>query len=114
MKKPREQRVKMKLPVHIWGMDALGKLFKADANTVDITPLGACLEGVSIPLQRGSIIGVQCGRSQCRFRIVWIGEPGSRQEGQIGLRSMDIGKYIWGVSLERKMEETPAELREAI
>ena len=105
MKKPREQRISIKLPVRIWGMDSVGKLFNTDAHTVDITPIGACIQGVSASLERGSIIGVQCGRSQARFRIVWMGQRGTNRQGQIGVRSLDLGKYIWGISLKRKMEE---------
>jgi hypothetical protein len=105
MKKPRELRVHMKLPVRIWGMDSAGKLFNTDAHTIDITPVGACIQGASASLERGSIIGVQCGRSQARFRIVWIGQRGSKRQGQIGIRCVDLGKYIWGISLERTMEE---------
>jgi hypothetical protein len=97
----------MKLPVRIWGMDTFGKLFNTEAQTVDITPVGACIEGVLVSLQRGTVIGVQCGRSQGRFRIAWIGSPGTEREGQIGIRSVDGGRYIWGISLERKMEEIP-------
>src|SRR5437764_4345417 len=77
MKKPRERRTLMKLPVRVWGMDSAGKLFSIEASTVDITPRGACLEGVVCMLQRGAIIGVECGRSRARFRIAWIGRPGS-------------------------------------
>jgi hypothetical protein len=115
MKKPREQRVHMKLSVRIWGMDTAGKLFSTDAHTVDITPVGACIEGTSACLERGSIIGVQCGRSQARFRIVWIGQHGTKRQGQIGIRCLDLGKYIWGVSLKRKMEEIPiSEAKQAV
>ena len=105
MKKPREQRIRMKLPVRVWGMDTAGKLFNMQARTVDITPVGACLEGMLCLLQRGTVIGIQCGRSQARFRVVWIGNPESRQAGQIGVRCMEPGKYIWGVPLERQMED---------
>ena len=115
MRKPREQRVPTILAVRIWGMDSAGKLFNTDAHTMDITPVGACIQGVSASLERGSIIGVQCGRSQARFRIVWIGRRGTKRQGQIGIRSLELGKYIWGVSLERKMEETPiSETRQAV
>ena len=108
MKKPREQRVHMKLPVRIWGMDSAGQLFSTDAHTVDITPVGACIQGASASLERGSIIGVQCGRSRSRFRVVWVGRPGAQRHGQIGIRCLEPGKYIWGVPLQRKMEEATA------
>jgi hypothetical protein len=104
MKKPRELRIPMKLFVRIWGMDAAGKLFGIDAHTVDITPVGACIHGPLAFLQRGAVVGVKCGRSHARFRVVWIGQPGTGRQGQIGVRCIEPGKYIWGVPLKRQME----------
>lgn len=86
-------------------MDADGRLFGVDAHTVDITPVGACIEGPLAFLQRGAVIGVRCGRSHARFRVVWVGQPGSKCQGQIGIRCIEPGKYIWGIALERKMED---------
>ena len=106
MKKPREQRISMSLAVRIWGMDAAGKLFGLEAHTVDITPVGACIEGPLAFLQRGAVIGIRCGRSHARFRVVWIGRPGTSRQGRIGVRCVEPGKYIWGVALQRKMDET--------
>ena len=109
MKKPREQRIRLKLPVRVWGMDGNGKLFSKDAHTVDITPVGARLEGDLSLLHRGSVIGVECGRSRSRFRVVWVGPRGKGHQPQIGIRCLEPGKYIWGVPLERKMEEVPTQ-----
>ncbi|HEX5433010.1 MAG TPA: hypothetical protein VFY05_02135, partial [Candidatus Angelobacter sp.] len=53
-------------------------------------------------LHRGCMVGIECGRSHARFRVVWVGR------GQIGVRSAEPGKYIWGVPLKRNMEEVPA------
>jgi hypothetical protein len=108
MRKQREQRTPMQLSVRIWGMDSTGKLFSIYTKTVDITAVGARLEGDLLFLQRGSVIGVECGRSRSRFRVVWVGQPGSKRHGQIGIRCLEPGKYIWGVPLQRKMEEAPA------
>lgn len=108
MKKQREQRTPMQLSVRIWGMDSTGKLFSIYTKTVDVTALGARLEGDVLFLQRGSVIGVECGRSRSRFRVVWVGRPGSQRHGQIGIRCLEPGKYIWGVPLQRKMEEAAA------
>jgi hypothetical protein len=106
MRKQREQRTPMQLSVRIWGMDSAGKLFSIYAKTIDITAVGARLEGDVLFLQRGSVIGVECGRSRSRFRVVWAGRPDSQGYGQIGIRCLEPGKYIWGVPLQRKMEET--------
>jgi hypothetical protein len=105
MKKPREKRTQKKLPVRVWGMDSTGKLFSIEAFTVDITPRGARLEGVSCMLQRGAIVGVECGRSRARFRVAWVGHPGTSREGQLGIQCVEPGKYIWGVPLQRMMDD---------
>lgn len=96
----------MKLPLRVWGMDTSGRLFGVAANTIDVTPVSACITGPLASLQRGTVIGIRCGRSHARFRVVWIGQPGTSRQGQIGVRCVEPGKYIWGVPLERKMGET--------
>jgi hypothetical protein len=93
-------------------MDFAGRLFKQDAETMDITPIGARLEGVRSQLHRGAIIGIRCGKSQARFRVVWVGK--GPETGQIGVKQVDVGKYIWGKPLVRELrilqEENPASI----
>lgn len=105
MSKQREKRVPIKLPVLVWGMDCTGKLFNLEAHTVDITAVSACIEGDLHFLQRGAVVGVQCGRSRSRFRVVWS------HQGRIGVHSIERGKYIWGVPLERKVETAPENMQ---
>lgn len=105
MSKQREKRVFMKLPVRVWGMDSTGKLFNIEAHTVDITAVSACIEGDLNFLQRGAVIGVQCGRGRARFRVVWS------RDGRIGVHSIERGRYIWGVPLERTIETAPEDMQ---
>jgi len=105
MKRPREQRTLMKLSVRLWGMDTAGKLFSLEAFTLDITPRGARIEGITCFLQRGAIIGIECKQSRARFRVAWVGQPGTDLHGQIGVHCVEPGKYIWGVPLQRRMED---------
>jgi hypothetical protein len=100
----RENRIRMDLSVRIWGMDINGKVFKTQGRTVNITPIGARIAGVHADLHRGSVVGVACGNSQARFRVIWIGRTGTGSEGHIGVHCMEPGKYIWGVALKRSME----------
>ena len=101
----RERRIPKRLAVRVWGMDTHGQLFKITTHTVDVTPVGACLEEVWRPLQRGAVIGVECGTSRARFRVSWVGAPGTPREGRIGIRCVEPGKYIWGIPLERRFDE---------
>jgi hypothetical protein len=86
------------LLVRVWGMDSEGKLFDANLHTMEITDLGARLVGVVSSLRRGAIIGVECGQGRAAFRVAWIGQKGTPQEGQIGIRCLEQNKDIWGIS----------------
>jgi hypothetical protein len=97
----REQRMRIALPVQVWGMDLDGAMFEQDAVTVDITTTGARLRGITHSLQRGCVVGVKHQNSKARYRVVWVGDASSASEGQIGLQSIDVGKFIWGRALPR-------------
>lgn len=99
----KEQRTTISLPVRVWGMDFSGNMFDQESRTIDITPIGAKLKGVTCDLHRGAVIGVQCGTSKARFRVVWVGE--NEEFGQIGVELIERGKYIWGTPLTRKLQE---------
>ncbi len=95
----------MRLPVRVWGMDSTGRLFNVGARTMDITPVSARLEGIWQRLERGAVIGVEHGRSRARFRVSWVGRIGTPNQGQIGIQSVEPGKYIWGMALERHLDQ---------
>jgi PilZ domain len=96
MARRREERIIISLPVRLWGMDVNGKPFTQNASSVDITRMGARLQGVTCQIQHGDIIGVQHGNDKARFRVIWVARPSSRNEGQIGIHCVETGKYIWG------------------
>jgi hypothetical protein len=99
----REQRIKASIPVVIRGMDANGAMFDLNVTTMDITPQGARLTGVTVPLLSGATLNVHRGASKARFRVTWVGQLGSPEQNQIGVRSLEPARYIWGVALERQM-----------
>jgi hypothetical protein len=41
---------------------------------------------------------VRHGTEKARFKVVWIGKPGTPQEGQVGLLCIETGKFIWGIT----------------
>ncbi|HWR14566.1 MAG TPA: response regulator [Terriglobales bacterium] len=82
----------MRLTALVWGSDGNGHMFMEQVQTLDISPMGARLKGLSHPVSTGSILGIQNGDNQGRFEVVWIGEKGSDREGQIGVRCIQIGR----------------------
>jgi len=72
-------------------MDGDGHVFMDQVQTVDISPKGARLKGLNRDVKIGTILGLQNGDNQGRFEVVWIGEPGSDRDGQIGVRCVQVG-----------------------
>jgi hypothetical protein len=106
----REERIAVKLPVRVWGMDANGKPFSQSTTTLDVTRNGARLGSLQCPLQQGDIIGIQHGNEKARFRVAWFGKPGTGRQGQIGVVCAEPDKYIWGAPLSRlKADAHPGE-----
>jgi hypothetical protein len=97
MPKRREQRVTMPLTVRLWGLDRHGRVFSQSVKTLNIATSGARLYGVTAELERGFLVGLQCGNMRARFMVVWVGEKGTSREGQVGLRAAANG--IWSVAL---------------
>lgn len=83
----------MRLPATVWGTDTSGKPFVERAHTVDISSMGARLEGLTRSVVPGVVLGVQHGAAAARFRVLWVGEPGSARAGQVGIRCVEVGKY---------------------
>src|SRR5260370_20697321 len=102
MAKRRERRFPMPISGRIWGVDRDGKVFSQNAKTVNIASGGARLHGVTAQLETGFTVGLQCGNLKGRFVVAWIGEAGTHNEGQVGLRVVESG--IWGVPLPKPVE----------
>jgi CheY-like chemotaxis protein len=71
-----------------------GTLFVDQVRTNDISRMGARLTGFTHPVQIGMLLGIQQGTSTGRFRVVWIGEPASDSDGEIGVECVEIGQAV--------------------
>jgi hypothetical protein len=98
--------VSANLPVQLWGTDAQGKPFMQSARTVNISAQGGVLEGVAFPVRVGEIIRVQCGDQKANFQVMWVGQPGTRREGQIGIKSLVSERFIWTVARPEPRQDT--------
>lgn len=101
MRKCREVRHILALPVRVWGMDAQGAMFEQYATTVNVTTSGAHLAGIEHRLQRGCVIGIEHCSSRARYRIAWVGSQENGKAGEIGVQLIEIGKFIWGRVIPR-------------
>ena len=92
-----EPRIAKQAEIRVFGMDSQGRPVNLPAKTVDISKHGARVEGVRCWDAPGEMIGIRHGTEKARYRVVWIGPPGTPVEGQIGVECVEAGKYIFGV-----------------
>jgi hypothetical protein len=100
----RELRIHAALPVQVtWAQS--GQATRQNAYTLDVSRSGARLAGVKGLTDPGQLIAVRRKTSEARFRVVWIGQPHTPQEGQIGVECIDPDKIIWDVDFAKVHED---------
>jgi hypothetical protein len=103
--KRRQKRVRAALPVRTWVSGEGGKSVLQSACTLDVTATGARLTGMRVDTQTGAVLTVERGRSKARFRIIWVGESGTPNEGHLGIECLDAGKWSWDIQLPANQGE---------
>lgn len=93
----REQRVHLRIRVHVEGLDADGELFSIDTKTFDVSPSGASLE-MPFTLPIGNIVEVTSRRLAFTARAVVRHAYTDRSTKAlvVGLEFLD-GKQLPGV-----------------
>ena len=59
-------------------------------HVIDVSHRGARIGGVAFQLQKGEVVSLVSGGVEARFLVIWVGERGTPQEGQIGLQSLAV------------------------
>jgi len=99
MGRRREPRKEIQVPVRIFGTDSGGKMFSANAVTVNISHQGVELSGVECHLNVDETIGLTCGKNKVNFRVKWVGQPGTPKAGHVGLLNIAPEKPLWDFPL---------------
>jgi hypothetical protein len=99
----REERIRTKVPVKVWGVDMNGMPFMQTAHALDVTRLGARLVDLFCLPEIGEIT-VQHGSQKAKYKIAWTGTLGGAEAGQVGLRLTEPEKNIWGKLLTKRSE----------
>jgi hypothetical protein len=97
--KRREKRIAAVFPIRLWGMDANGRPFIEAATTLNVSRKGAHLSDVPTKLAVGDVIGLTYNQQKYKFRVIWVGKTGTAEVGNVGLQSLEFGKWIWDIKL---------------
>lgn len=92
----REDRIAGCKPVTVLGKDALGNPFSQNTFTLEISASGARLQGLPA-LAVGTVLLLESGQQQARYRVMWVGAKGTSQDERVGLQCIDPGKTIFGL-----------------
>jgi CheY-like chemotaxis protein len=96
LRRRREPRRDVILPVQVYGTNADGLPFLQFANTHNISSEGARLCGLNHKCEPGTVIGVRCHEKGGHFRVVWVRKSGS-ESYEIGVHNLTPGHAIWGL-----------------
>jgi PAS domain S-box-containing protein len=92
----KEPRIPGCKPVTVLGKDIFGSPFSQNTFTVEIAAYGARLRGLP-PLAVETILLLDHGGKQARYRVIWMGEKDTAYEGHVGLECLDRDKSIFDI-----------------
>jgi len=93
-----EQRIAISIPVVVHGVDSHGAPFAVAATTHNVSCTGACLQGLNGIPGPGKKVEIECQNQRAWYRVQWVGESRNSTAGRAGVRCLEPGKYIWGVT----------------
>jgi CheY-like chemotaxis protein len=82
-----EPRLSVSQPVEVWSLDHQ-ESFPQTTSLIDVSHRGARVGGIAFRLKAGEVVHLVSDGVDARFRVIWVGEAGTPQEGQIGLQSL--------------------------
>ncbi|MFY9561995.1 MAG: PilZ domain-containing protein [Terriglobales bacterium] len=83
----REPRIAVSLPVQVWDQDHQ-ESFRQTTSMINVSHRGARIGSIAFHLKAGDVVHLVSDGVEARFRVIWVGEWGTPQEGQIGLQSL--------------------------
>jgi hypothetical protein len=93
MDRRHSARVDVQLPVEVWGLDAHGQAFMDPAILTNMSTAGIVLQGLRRKIRAGEILDVRMGCDKAQYRVVWVGGPGSRRAGELGMQRVTANAF---------------------
>jgi PilZ domain len=94
-----DTRVEVALPLRVTFWDCENKPLLDMACTYDISSRGARISGLRAVVEAGDIVAIERGKNKTFCRVIWVGDSGSRQRGQVGLQSVEADRQMWDSEL---------------
>lgn len=97
----RENRVSIAVRVKIF-LDPNSQNFQHGC-TYDVSMIGARLQAGTGIQQVGQEIWIQRLSKRAKYRVNWVGQPGTSEAGQVGVDLLEPDNVIWEGELKAKI-----------
>lgn len=99
----RERRIHVAVPVKLF-LEPDSPNYQL-CCTYEISMIGARLVAVSGVTKVGQIVWLQRQNRRAKYKVIWIGEPGSDLAQQIGVETQEPANIIWESELRMRMSQ---------
>jgi len=100
----REKRLHVAVPVKVFASATSPE--SQTCCTYEISAVGARLVAPPGSNKLGQIIWLQRNNRRAKYKVVWIGEPGSSQAGQVGVETLEPQNVIWGDEIRARITQS--------
>lgn len=91
-------RGQVRFLVKVFGSDTEGNPFQQTAYAWDVSHWGARVDGIQCLKRPGQLVDIQYKGQTSKFVVVWMGKPGSKEQGHVGLKNLVPERNIFGVN----------------
>ena len=78
---------------------------KLSVCTYDISEHGVRITGLQQPLESGEIVILERANNRAKYKVAWMGKPGTPLAGQAGMQLLAEQESIWDVDIAQIQEE---------
>jgi hypothetical protein len=97
----REHRLHIAVPVKVFA--DLKTAESQTCCTYEISLIGVRLVAPNGITQVGQVVSLQRHGRRARYKVIWIGKPGTPHEGQVGVEALEPNNLIWDNEIRRRL-----------
>jgi hypothetical protein len=100
----REKRLHVAVPIKVF-LDPQSTESEA-CCTFEISMTGARLMPFRGAKEAGQVVWLQRQNRRAKYKIIWIGQPKTSQQGQIGVEILEPANVIWENELKMRIQQS--------
>jgi hypothetical protein len=111
----REPRLKLQVPVRVFGMSKGGRAYVTKALTENVSRTGVYLSGLTTEIRKNEVLILAHQDRKSPFRVMWCRRHDTQSTFDAGLRALEPAKNIWAVDFAEVLADEcgPVERRVA-